>query len=223
MPLYGKGKLHAWRYSRKRGLGNIIERDEQKRVRLRQETARWTQFKSPLGRVSTNIGIDIPAWIQRRHAQKRKPLTVLDWGCGDGTTIEQLAKRYPEEVHAYGYDHQSRRTWITSTRVKYIHNDATSMLRYIKKGSMDLIYSHYGLTHLLYGQSLPERIRYTQRLAERLKPGGLFSMNFDSKHEMHIRPVAEALQRLLGKEYDVKLIINPQWPPKRFLHVQRLE
>ena len=227
MPLYGKGRMgrHDEHYLPKKGFGKIIvRRKPEKRIEHRTEFGEWKQFSSPLSRVSTNLGTDIAGWVRQRFEHTRRPLTVLDWGCGDGKTIEQVTQRFPGIVHAYGYDHRSYAPWLASKNVKYIHQDPGRMPRYIKKGSMDLIYSHYGITHLLQEMRTQDGIEYLHTLVEKLRPGGLFAMNMDAKHVREIAPMVLALKRLLKGRYRIESLEDHTASRSRyFVHVVRLE
>ncbi len=206
MPVYGKGRVGRYRPEQleKKGFGKVIFRAPgERRTRLRPEEWEWKQFSSPLGRVSQNLGVNLPTWIHARFEQKKKPLTVMDWGCGDGRTIEKLAQRFPNEVHAYGYDHHSREKWISNPHVKFIHQDPERMLRYMKDGSMDLIYSHYGLTHYLSGFTSGimwrEQRAYLIALAEKLAPRGMIIFNIDPTQTGEIMPNISLLKQLLPR------------------------
>lgn len=200
MPTYGKGR--AKRYTPERlsriGFNRIISRNK-KRIQFGKQIGDWKQFRSPLTRVSEGLGIELPEWVRQHASAKKRPLAVLDWACGDGLAIRQLQQRFPEEVHAYGYDHHSHKDWLKDEHVKYIHEDAAKMLRYIKPHSLDVAYSFYGLTHYLHSISLPARIRYIRELVRKLRPGGMFVMNFDSSHLEQADILASALRRTLPR------------------------
>jgi trans-aconitate methyltransferase len=227
MPVYGKGRHNRYSPSHleRKGFGKIIARSEPtKKLQHRSEIGEWKQFSSPLSRVSSNIGVNLPGWIQQHHVEAKRPLAVLDWGCGDGATIEEVARRFPTGVHAYGYDHHSHAPWLKSENVKYIHQDAAGMPRYIKKGSMDLIYSHYGLTHLLVEMPVQEGIRYLSGLVAKLKPGGLFAMNIDNGHLLEVVPMVRALAKLFKAQFRVEYLNNrTAIRPRYFVHIVRLK
>jgi len=92
---------------------------------------------------------------------------VVDWGCGEGIALEQLATEF-DNARCYGYSHTFYGNWGDSKRVKYIHAPSGTLARYLPNDSVDLIYSFNGLSHL--GEELPDEIR---KLTPKLKDTGI--------------------------------------------------
>ncbi len=56
------------------------------------------------------------SFFSKRLKEKKQPLVVLDWGCGKGQAIDELAKGQP--VHAYGYSVDSYKEWNNSKNTR---------------------------------------------------------------------------------------------------------
>lgn len=176
MPVYGKGRI--LRANPKHPIREAHARESEKakgksrRVVL-QRTGQWSVFFTPIQKISTELGLDIPRWIERRLENKRK-LNILDWGCGAGTAATQLGEKYGRFIHMYGYGNMPHESWAKNAHVKFIWQDQQSMLRYFKDGSLDLIYSRFGLYHTLRPQiPLEERMEYWVSLVKKLSTKGL--------------------------------------------------
>ncbi len=47
------------------------------------------------------------SFIEKKFVEKRRPVIVLDWGCGKGPAISGLASQYSGKVEAFGYSKDS--------------------------------------------------------------------------------------------------------------------
>lgn len=174
MPVFGKGRASAKRQSSLRSYvgreafekSNQVHYGPKDRFLLEGSSLRKVRgyFRGLFGDND---------FIQQRYAQSGKPVVVLDWGCGQGQAIEEVGKHFGERVRAYGFSKDSHKEWKRATHAKLILNTADRMLRYFKPGSIDLIYSHFGLYHY-------HPAPYLVKLVTRLKPGGKIVFNLDS-------------------------------------------
>lgn len=147
--------------------------------------------QTSFGTISTHFGgLFHPesGFIAKRFAQTGQPVRVLDWGCGKAVAIQALAEKFGSKVEAYGFSKDSYRSWKVVENAKLIHATADGLLRYIKPGSMDLIYSYLGLYH-------HHPAPYISKLVTRLRPGGklVFDMPGRAATENLIPKLEEAL------------------------------
>lgn len=183
MAVYGKGRAHRAIPLRHRP-GRIITEWEPRRPH-RIELTRPRRDSFPAHSISVNLGFPIGGWINKRNRKTGKPVVVLDWGCKDGKGIIEFAHKYLDRVQAYGFSIDNHAAWTKTNFVKFIWNDPYRLLRYFKKESVDLIYSHFGFWKFfpqmhgitpdspLTARDHAAMITYMQRLGARLKIGGV--------------------------------------------------
>jgi SAM-dependent methyltransferase len=140
---------------------------------------RWGDTNTSLRDVNYDLGIDLGVWVGKRHAETRKPVVILDWGCGRGRAITTLARLHGKKANCYGYGDQDYPQWRKNPRVKFIKNTYDRLLRYFPDASVDLIFSRLGLSHLVSVRHTkatitgPEFLDYIEKLSFKLKPGGV--------------------------------------------------
>lgn len=142
------------------------------------------------------------SFFSKRLKEKKQPLVVLDWGCGKGQAIDELAKGQP--VHAYGYSVDSYKEWNNSKNTKFIHSTNEDLLRYFKDGSIDIIYSYLAMAHM-FSKSIESRkskraINHICSLTRKLSKGGI--LGFDLFSEIG-KPLSLELERRLGKNITI--------------------
>lgn len=224
MPTYGKGRnlRYKWKHLLARRLGLTLERVHKEGRntpirRYRLELGAWNIEHSPLSRVNQNLGVELQTEVEHLSRTRKGLIRVLDWGCGSGLALNQLVSRIEgRRIAAYGYDNQSHRSWLRNPRVKFIQEDATQLLRYLKRNSMDLIFSHHGLYHL-FKSNPAGATAYMIELAQRLRGGGMLITNF--KQLSMIEPHLDSLRASLPG-YRVSVII-PRLARKPVLSIVR--
>jgi len=168
MPVYGKhGNSPKPRTTPAKTPENAkpIRRGWRRGKRRIREATFWGSVRTPIEEVEMECGN-----IRQRTAKIIKSggiPVVIDWGCGEGTTIEAVAKSCPK-ARCYGYSMEFYDTWKKSEKVKYIHAPSGELKRYLKDESVDVIYSHMGLRHLYAKKQLEE----INALIPKLKIGG---------------------------------------------------
>ena len=205
MPVFGKGRTER---ERERFLEKKVYRQvgkqryrKRKKWNLEGTSFNWVAeigfpriFSSLLGERN---------FIEMRFREKSRPLVVIDWGCGNGRAIKELAEKYKGKVYAYGYSGDSYTEWGGNQNVKFIHATKEDLLRYVKDSSVDLIYSHLGLDYL-FGKRLSaktqEAIDYIAKLVPKLSKGGIacFGIGITAEDKIIV-----ALQHALGKRATV--------------------
>ncbi|MFH1234449.1 MAG: class I SAM-dependent methyltransferase [Candidatus Diapherotrites archaeon] len=163
MPIYGKNhgkkapslqRLDRTKIARVPGIRALQWHKNIETESIRTERAiigrhGWGSESTKLRAVNKNLGFSVTRDIRKRiRAVRPRPAVVLEWGCGKGTTAEEIAKKFGQRVRVYGFSDTAYKEWGNSQNVKYIHGIAQDLPRYVKNGSVDLIYSSIGLLHL---------------------------------------------------------------------------
>lgn len=142
----------------------------------------WPISNTPLSRVQESLGFDIEShvYLLCKNAEGRgRCVTVLDWGCGEGTALLDLA----HSMHAKGirnlrlvglsdaYFHAWQNVY--SNEVTFILDHADNLHHYLSEGEVDFIYSHYGMYYVMSssrGIRLSSLKQYYTQLRPRLFP-----------------------------------------------------
>lgn len=187
MPVYGKGR------TRRRGktAARLVHRERIMRdidQKPFYDRGGWSIEKSRIGRVEKTLKVRIREDIAGRIARGERPV-VLDWGCGTGRAIVNLAKTFPQ-IHAYGFSDLSYGHWKGTQSVKFIHDTKERLLRLVKDSSVDLIFSHSGISQIGDGKMQ----EYLLKLLPKLKKGGILATD-------HARCVSGPVE--LGSEFSI--------------------
>jgi hypothetical protein len=159
-------------------VGEKIVRDPATGRRVIAGGHRWKIINTPL----SELHLPVVEAVQGRIAAGETEPVVVEWGCGDGTAIEELAERFPQ-ARCYGYAREHYKKWDNSTSVKYIHAPTGELRRYLKDETVDVVYSRMAMGYL---QRNPEVYhREIEGLIPKLKHGGSMildkmSAEFDS-------------------------------------------
>ncbi len=157
-------------------------RGPKRKVRKHYYPARdWTVNNTPYPTLVKEFGFSPIAFARKRTHATGKPAVILDWGCGNGRAIREISAKGGNIVRCYGYGKDSYSEWNHPSRVQFVQESLERSLRYFKRmGGIDLIYSHWGLTHVA-GKETPElgvpRLNeYLEQLIPSLKIGGRIAM-----------------------------------------------
>ncbi|MDD5148012.1 MAG: hypothetical protein PHH08_00940 [Candidatus ainarchaeum sp.] len=186
MPVFGKGRKHG-----RIVLGKRRGNREPKQLLGKQVARSLSGFRAFVPRQKWNIEhtsfgsikefyftplFGENGFISRRYMEKKRPLVVLDWGCGAGDAISGLASEYRRKVRAYGFAKDIHENWAKIKNVKLIGQTKEGLLRMLKDNSVDLIYSTLGLGYLFreMGEevTIEEGTDYVAKLFEKVAPGG---------------------------------------------------
>src|SRR3989344_241833 len=132
MPRYGKT-----------GRGRRVEKGRRKHTGGRP-LEEWCVTNTPIILIEMFAKYDIRKHI-KTIAKKRRPM-VVDWGCGIGNAIAEIAAEIPK-TRCYGFSADSYTEWNHKKGVKFIHATGEDFSKYFKDGSIDVLYSHLGLLH----------------------------------------------------------------------------
>ncbi|MBI4043908.1 MAG: class I SAM-dependent methyltransferase [Candidatus Diapherotrites archaeon] len=199
MPVFGKGRVRRPKFYGKPELEGVKIELYRESVKAgaasgrRYRRSRGYKYEiTPLSGVERFLHFNVTHWVLKRYKKVKRPVNVLDWGCGQGTAITELVKRLPSKVNAYGYSKDFYPSWTENPHVKFIQETHDQVPRFFKKIPLDLILSLAGLHHLQASMSrgvslavienrrrwLKEYKKYILRLAERLAPGGVLVTSF---------------------------------------------
>lgn len=205
MPIFRKrNKLHERAEPQKEFLEKEVREtyNNGKKIKEYAERQHWIVERSPLDTITFTIPW-LDSFIKKTFKKKGKPVVVLDWGCGNGNAINELAEKCGEMVHAYGYSKDSYKEWVNSDKVKFIHATKEKLPRYLKNNSVDLIYSHIGIGHtfISYWGEIDQQVAYIKKIVPKLSKGG--RLVFDLPVFKDYRYVIPVLRDALKKEAKV--------------------
>lgn len=118
----------------------------------RKETEKWTKRSSSIKIVNTALGGRLLKYITELKSIKRHPV-VAEWGCDNATALFELAQQHPN-IYFIGTSQESHKNWENKPKnVILLHTTEEGIERLAnKRGSsekIDLIYTHFGIGHLL--------------------------------------------------------------------------
>ncbi len=141
----------------RRAAGGLILPQDEKEFAVAAEKGRraagrrdsWNFESTSLARISEILHVDLVGTVRALQ----KPV-VVDWGCGYGDAVRELAKDCPH-ARCFGFSKENYEPWRQLTRdhpnLAFVHGHAGQFKRYFRrggKGTVDLIYSHGGLGHV---------------------------------------------------------------------------
>ena len=115
----------------------------------------YTDWGTDLNRLSKNLGINIlDHVIALAKAHRTRKVRILDWGFGNGTSLNELAvalrKAGIRNVELYGLSHAYSNNWNNlDPSIKVIFDRAENIEKYFSSDSVDFIYSRMALRHYL--------------------------------------------------------------------------
>lgn len=116
------------------------------------------------------LDFNIENFLLQRAVEQNKPVVALDWGCGTGRAAEKLGSQIGTRGVVYGCGDDSFQSWRRRKNCKLFQATQEDSLRYVKNGSLDLLYSCYGMIHV-------EDPQYALQWIPKLKIGGKIVFN----------------------------------------------
>jgi len=203
MPIYRKGRLPK-RIPDERAL--IKPGVGRKRI-IGKRGIRYGNENTSIEEIESALGYN----IRRKIARDRKPI-VVDWGCGKGRSIAEIAQQF-RNARCYGFSNQFYRSWLQNKEsgAMFIYSDATRFNKYFKDNSINVIYSHYGLN---YADWLEYRLvdYLHEHVVPKLKKGGVLVFNLDV--DMVGRKFVDDLKAWEKKAGNIKINVSPRLPHK---------
>jgi len=115
-------------------------------------------WRSSLENSSKDLDADLLEEIIQKAAvakEQGRMLTVLDWGCGSADTLNDIARKLSDlepgidNVQLVGLSNQYSENWNNlHPGVNIIFDNAENIDKYLAEGSVDFIFSLFGLFHL---------------------------------------------------------------------------
>ena len=165
------GKRTATERTTRKLVGRHLMEDRA-RDRMREG---WQHFENRLQDVKFYLA-DIEAEVKKRLKGRKRPLQVMDLGCGAGNAAKELAEIFGDKVEVTGTGLSRHHKWTDrlggspkNVRWRVLH--AGQLARKFSKNHFDLIYSNYGIYHDVNLKQALENAR------EILKPGGVIIFN----------------------------------------------
>lgn len=195
MPVFKNGKKNAparWKpesqleINRTRPRRNFIPREH------------FPYESNKLDTVCNHLRFSIPAFVSMRRKQNpNQKIRILDWGCGTGQAAHEIAQSFGGACDVIGYSKDHYNEWTKRNGVRFIQATAEQLPRYIRKETVDLIFSDMGLMHVNpidYPNRIPE-------LLQMLRQGGILVFNSNTW-----RKKQTDWKKIAGKSFLVKKI-----------------
>lgn len=137
----------------------------------------WSIITTPLKTVEDVLRKSLIVEVKRivdRYPDKK--LAVIDWGCGDGTAINELARqarRAGINARFIGYSNLYFDRWKESEDVEFILDNMDRLPVYFENDEIGLIFSHFGMYHVR-SEALVEHLN---NLSTRIVSGGIIVTN----------------------------------------------
>ncbi len=179
MPVFGKGRVG--RAVKKNADSDPFETQLTRGERSKRKYSKRFGYgirDSTLSEVEREFWYSLRRLIMKTHIRTKQPVVVLDWGCGTGRAITELAQIFPF-VKAYGISQDSYTQWKKNDKVKFIQEDAENSLRYFRDKGVDVIFSKMALYHL-WSSGLMEE--YLKKLCNKLKIDGILLMENNERY-----------------------------------------
>lgn len=141
MPVYGKGRTGKKNSATGLKIIRLPIKGKKIKKRVFKRRSKWTEINNPLREINKTMGINLIIETKNLFKQKKRKVVVVDWGCGTGKAITELAAKCQKEANCYGFAQDSYREWKESLSVKYIQAEAWDFPRYFKDNSIDLMFS----------------------------------------------------------------------------------
>lgn len=197
MPVYFKG----WKPREEIREGTPIIRKGKKRVYGKiGETGYWGAIDRKIKVIEASVSYPIMKMVQRMIRDGEKPV-IVDWGCGKGTAISELARKNPK-AKFYGVSDQFYPNWLRIKSAKFIHAPAEDFFRYFKNNSIDILYSSAAIEYLK--EKLPD---YVKMLLPKLRKSGVLALNLPQKQVIEINETVKNIKGIRTFVYDGAITI----------------
>lgn len=163
MPVYKKGKRKV--VEQRKIIREKQKRNKQQSKRVLIDDPGWAIRRTPLKHIERRLKFPISNYVRDICKRAGNPI-VIDWGCGEGVAINEIARKFPK-AGCYGFSDVSYKNWNKVKKVKFIHATANDFFRYFKNESVDLVYSFLGLDFIEIRFK-----KYIENIVPKLKVGG---------------------------------------------------
>ncbi|MDO8428025.1 MAG: class I SAM-dependent methyltransferase [Candidatus Diapherotrites archaeon] len=170
----------------------------------------WSLVSSSLARISQTFGFDLVKAIRVRVQKSEKPV-IVDYGCGKGTAITELAQAFPN-ARCFGFSEEFYDEWKENRNVEFVHESSFDFPRLFGKKKIDYAYSHYGLSK---SSNIPFDVK---RLLPKMKIGGKIVFNSSDLELLHdLRKIPGIQVKIVN--YSKKRVIKEFHIPDSFCYV----
>ena len=129
----------------------------------------WPVEFSGIHAVEASMDFPIREFIKNKYAAGNNKPVVVDWGCGSGCAIQQIARQIPK-AKCIGFSEKRYLEWNKHSDAEFIQAVEKDFFRYFKDNSIDFLFSHLGIEHL------KNPAEYVQKIIPKLKVGGTIAL-----------------------------------------------
>lgn len=177
MPVFGRGYIGRKRYEFETRLTRL------NRKRIFQKRKTYGFESTPLALVEDRLRFNISNFIEDTSMELKRPIVVLDWGCGKGAALRGLARKFNDKVRLYGFSADSYKEWgpenSANLQIAFIQETAENSHRYFKPNSVDLIFSRLGLVKVKYEKYF---FQLLAQLSSKLSTNGMLVTGMGTMH-----------------------------------------
>lgn len=172
MPIFNKSTVVSKRKRLKRIVNKFADtRGPKKKIVFRRPARAWGFEKTNFNRIDFYFGGALSKEINSLVSSSKSKVRILDWGCGRGVALADLAKILPaNKVSLIGFSADTYPEWLSLSKKKniiFLNSSAPVLERYLRSHPVDLIFSNLGLVHLNEGAA-----RHIVALKRALPVGG---------------------------------------------------
>lgn len=131
----------------RKGQNVVIER-----LGGRPAMPKWPVTRSSLLHLNISFKMDLADEVLMWELDNWAPVTILDWGCGSGATLAELgaeACKKSATTRLFGFGNIAMPQWLEADNsITFILDDAKFLSQYFAEGTVDIMYSHFGLRNI---------------------------------------------------------------------------
>jgi hypothetical protein len=140
---------------------------------IHAHASHWAMHNSDLAVVEEGLAFPLRVYVQQLVARSNSMPVILEWGCGEGNAVRDLAadEQIKGKALIFGYSDEWFRCWNDIRGVKFLFFVKEHLIEYFKRTELEanVVFSH-GAMEYLHEQ---EFVEYLRAMAEIMRPGAI--------------------------------------------------